>query len=109
MPTSPDQQFAFLAFSSLFSVINPISAAPIFVAMTSDSPALRRRAAFRACLAAAAGLAGFAAAAGAPLALFRGPVAPVSVARGGVFAGALGGDAPNRREEGAGGGGEGPL
>src|SRR5947207_2609939 len=53
MLTPSDQQFAFLAFSSLFSVINPISAAPIFVSMTSDSPALRRRAAFRACLLAA--------------------------------------------------------
>jgi multiple antibiotic resistance protein len=47
-------QFAVLAFSSLFSVINPISAAPIFVALTRGSRD-RRRAAFRACLTAAGG------------------------------------------------------
>src|SRR5258708_16563228 len=76
-----DQQFAFLAFSSLFSVINPISAAPIFVAMTSDSPALRRRAALRACLAAAAVLSVFAAAGGAIFAFFgiTVPAFPIAV------------------------------
>jgi multiple antibiotic resistance protein len=86
MPTSPDQQFAFLAFSSLFSVINPISAAPIFVAMTSDSPALRRRAAFRACLAAAAVLAVFAAAGGAIFAFFGITVPAFQIAGGVIFA-----------------------
>src|SRR5260370_42654496 len=84
MPTSPDQQFAFLAFSSLFSVINPISAAPIFVAMTSDSPARRRRAALRACLAAAAVLAAFAAAGGGIVA-FSGITAPALQIAGGVI------------------------
>jgi small neutral amino acid transporter SnatA (MarC family) len=33
MLTPSEKQFALLAFSSLFSVINPISAAPIFVAL----------------------------------------------------------------------------
>jgi len=37
-------QFAVLAFSSLFSVINPISAAPIFVALTLGSRDRRRAA-----------------------------------------------------------------
>jgi hypothetical protein len=45
MLTPAEKQFALLAFSSLFSVINPISAAPIFVAMTADFPERRRRAA----------------------------------------------------------------
>src|SRR5437667_5783541 len=86
MLTSSDQQFAFLALSSLFSVINPISAAPIFVSMTSDSPTLRRRAAFRACLAAAAVLAVFAAAGGAIFAFFGITVPAFQIAGGVIFA-----------------------
>jgi multiple antibiotic resistance protein len=86
MLTLSDQQFAFLAFSSLFSVINPISAAPIFVSMTSDSPALRRRAALRACLAAAAVLAIFAAAGGAIFAFFGITVPAFQIAGGVIFA-----------------------
>ena len=86
MLTPSDQQFAFLAFSSLFSVINPISAAPIFVSMTSDSPARRRRAAFRACLAAAAILAVFAAAGGAIFAFFGITVPAFQIAGGVIFA-----------------------
>ena len=35
MFSSPEGKFALLAFSTLFSVINPIEAAPIFVALTS--------------------------------------------------------------------------
>jgi small neutral amino acid transporter SnatA (MarC family) len=38
MLTPAEKQFALLAFSSLFSVINPISAAPIFVTMTAGFP-----------------------------------------------------------------------
>lgn len=45
MLTPAEKQFALLAFSSLFSVINPISAAPIFVAMMADFPERRRGAA----------------------------------------------------------------
>ena len=59
--------FALLAFSSLFSVINPISAAPLFVALTPGASAgERRRVAFRACLAALGILALFAAAGADP-------------------------------------------
>src|SRR5258706_2275356 len=86
MLTPSDQQFAFLAFSSLFSVINPISAAPIFVSMTSDSQVLRRRAAFRACLAAAAVLAVFAAAGGAIFAFFGITVPAFPIAGCAIFA-----------------------
>jgi MarC family membrane protein len=50
-------RFGLLAFTSLFSVINPISAAPLFVGMTSGQPAaLRRRTAIKASFAAGATL-----------------------------------------------------
>ncbi len=83
--TQPEWQFALLAFSSLFSVINPISAVPIFVALTSGSPAERRRAAFRACLAALAVLAIFAAAGGAIFAFFQITVPAFQIAGGVLF------------------------
>lgn len=79
-------QFALLAFSSLFSVINPISAAPIFVALTvGDTPAARRRAAVRACLAALAVLAVFAAAGGAIFSFFQITVPAFQIAGGTLF------------------------
>ncbi len=53
MFSSADAKFVVLAFSSLFSVINPIEAAPIFVSMTAGTPEQRRKMAFRACIAAA--------------------------------------------------------
>src|SRR5437867_6883052 len=84
MPTPAEKQFALLAFSSLFSVINPISAAPVFVAMTARTPEGRRRAALRACLAAAAVLAVFAAAGGAIFA-FVGITGPAFQIAGGVI------------------------
>jgi len=86
MFTPLEKQFALLAFSSLFSVINPISAAPIFVAMTADSPGERPRAALRACLAAAAILAVFAAAGGAIFAFFGITVPAFQIAGGVIFA-----------------------
>ena len=86
MFSAEEKQFALLAFSSLFSVINPISAAPIFVAMTSGSPEERRRAAARACLAAAAVLAVFAAAGGAIFAFFGITVPAFQIAGGLIFA-----------------------
>jgi MarC family membrane protein len=80
------RQFAVLAFSSLFSVINPISAAPIFVALTFGvSAAERRRAALRACLAAAAILAVFAAAGGAIFSFFAITVPAFQIAGGLLF------------------------
>jgi multiple antibiotic resistance protein len=78
-------QFALLAFSSLFSVINPISAAPIFVAVTQGSPAERRRAAVKACLAAAAVLAVFAVAGGAIFTFFGITVPAFQIAGGLLF------------------------
>lgn len=86
MLTPAEEQFALLAFSSLFSVINPISAAPIFVAMTEEFPEGRRRAALRACLAAAAILAVFAAAGGAIFAFFGITVPAFQIAGGVIFA-----------------------
>jgi multiple antibiotic resistance protein len=77
-------QFAVLAFSSLFSVINPISAAPIFVALTRGSRD-RRRAAFRACLTAAVVLAVFAAAGGAIFSFFGITVPAFQIAGGILF------------------------
>ena len=86
MSAPAEAQFALLAFSSLFSVINPISAAPIFVALTSGSPADRRRAAARACLAALAVLAVFAAAGGAIFTFFGITVPAFQIAGGLIFA-----------------------
>ena len=82
---TPPFQFAVLAFSSLFSVINPISAAPIFVALTARSRKERRRAAVRACLTAAAVLAVFAAAGGAIFAIFGITVPAFQIAGGLLF------------------------
>jgi MarC family membrane protein len=83
---TPLLQFAVLAFSSLFSVINPISAAPIFVALTLGMSAPeRRRAALRACLAAAAVLSVFAAAGGAIFSFFGITVPAFQIAGGMLF------------------------
>jgi multiple antibiotic resistance protein len=83
---SSEGQFALLAFSSLFSVINPISAAPIFVTLTSSTPGNRRSAALRACLAAAIVLALFAAAGGAIFTFFGITVPAFQIAGGLIFA-----------------------
>lgn len=82
---TPQLQFAVLAFSSLFSVINPISAAPIFVALTARSRRERRRVAVRACLAAAAVLAVFAAAGGWIFSFFGITVPAFQIAGGLLF------------------------
>ena len=85
MLSSRELQFVILAFSSLFSVINPISAAPIFVALTGRSPRARHRVAVRACLAAAAVLAVFAAAGGAIFSFFGITVPAFQIAGGMLF------------------------
>jgi multiple antibiotic resistance protein len=85
MLSSREVQFAVLAFSSLFSVINPISAAPIFVAVTSRLPRERPRVAVRACLAAAAVLAVFATAGGAIFSFFGITVPAFQIAGGMLF------------------------
>jgi len=82
--SSADAKFVVLAFSSLFSVINPIEAAPIFVSMTSGTPGERRRIAVRACLAAALILAIFALTGGAIFALF-GITLPAFQIAGGIL------------------------
>ncbi len=84
MFSSSEGKFALLAFSSLFSVINPIEAAPIFVTLTAGHPEARRRAAFRACLAAALILTVFAAAGGAIFAFF-GITLPAFQIAGGIL------------------------
>ena len=85
MFSSSDAKFVVLAFSSLFSVINPIEAAPIFVSMTAGrSPGERRRMAFRACLAAAIILTLFAVTGGAIFSLF-GITLPAFQIAGGIL------------------------
>ncbi len=82
--SSAEGKFALLAFSSLFSVINPIEAAPIFVSLTADHAAHRRRMAFKASFAAAIILALFAATGGAIFAFF-GITLPAFQIAGGIL------------------------
>jgi multiple antibiotic resistance protein len=85
MFSSSDAKFVVLAFSSLFSVINPIEAAPIFVSMTAGRSAKeRRRMAFRASFAAALILAVFAATGGAIFSVF-GITLPAFQIAGGIL------------------------
>ena len=66
-----DSTFAVLAFSSLLAVVNPLSAAPIFLALTSDHTAeRRRRAAWKGALTGFAVLMVFALSGGALLGFF---------------------------------------
>jgi multiple antibiotic resistance protein len=83
--SSEQAQFALLAFSSLFTVINPVEAAPIFVAMTAGSPESRRRSAVRACVSAGAILAVFAIAGGAIFSFFGITVPAFQIAGGILF------------------------
>jgi multiple antibiotic resistance protein len=83
----PLGSFGLLAFTSLFTVINPISAAPIFVGMTEGrSPAGRRTAALKASLAAAATLLVFEAAGGLIFSFFGITVPAFQIAGGVLFA-----------------------
>ena len=84
MFSSADAKFVVLAFSSLFSVINPIEAAPIFVSMTAGMADERRRMAFRASLAAAVILAIFALTGGAIFSVF-GITLPAFQIAGGIL------------------------
>jgi len=97
MFSSADAKFVVLAFSSLFSVINPIEAAPLFVAMTEGSRGERRRTAVRACLAAAIILAVFALTGGAIFAFFGITLPAFQIAGGALFT--LMGLSTLRREE----------
>jgi multiple antibiotic resistance protein len=79
-------RFGFLAFTSLFSVINPISAAPIFVGMTTEkTPEQRRRSAVKASLAAGAALLIFEIAGGLIFSFFGITVAAFQIAGGILF------------------------
>ena len=84
MFSSADAKFVVLAFSSLFSVINPIEAAPIFVSLTAGAPQRRRRMAVRASLAAALILAIFALTGGAIFSAF-GITLPAFQIAGGIL------------------------
>lgn len=84
MFSSADAKFVVLAFSSLFSVINPIEAAPLFVSLTAGAPHDRRRMAFRASLAAAVILAVFALTGGAIFSAF-GITLPAFQIAGGIL------------------------
>jgi multiple antibiotic resistance protein len=78
--------FGVLAFTSLFTVINPISAAPIFVGMTAASPpGERRRAALKSSLAAGATLLLFEAAGGLIFSFFGITVPAFQIAGGVLF------------------------
>ncbi len=84
MFSSADAKFVVLAFSSLFSVINPIEAAPLFVSLTAGDPHGRRRMAFRASFAAAVILAIFALTGGAIFSAF-GITLPAFQIAGGIL------------------------
>lgn len=84
MFSSADAKFVVLAFSSLFSVINPIEAAPIFVSLTAGAPEHRRRMAARASAAAALILAFFALTGGAIFSAF-GITLPAFQIAGGIL------------------------
>jgi multiple antibiotic resistance protein len=79
-----DFDFAFVAFSSLFSIINPISTAPIFVAMTGNGMD-RRKTAWRTSISAGITLALFAAMGGAIFAFFGITVPAFQIAGGILF------------------------
>ena len=82
----PLWNFGLLAFTSLFTVINPISAAPIFVGMTDGMPAAdRRRAALKSSLAAGAALLVFEAAGGLIFSFFGITVPAFQIAGGVLF------------------------
>jgi multiple antibiotic resistance protein len=78
--------FGLLGFTSLFTVINPISAAPIFVGMTDGlSPADRRRAALKSSLTAGATLLLFEIAGGLIFSFFGITVPAFQIAGGVLF------------------------
>ena len=82
----PLWNFGLLAFTSLFTVINPISAAPIFVGMTAGVPPReRRRAALKSSLAAGATLLLFEIAGGLIFSFFGITVPAFQIAGGVLF------------------------
>ncbi len=81
--TALDIDFAFVAFSSLFSIINPISTAPIFVSMTGGID--RKKTAWRTSISAGITLALFAVMGGAIFAFFGITVPAFQIAGGVLF------------------------
>ena len=79
-----DFNFAFVAFSSLFSIINPISTAPIFVALTGGGID-RKKTAWRTSISAGITLAVFAAMGGAIFSFFGITVPAFQIAGGILF------------------------
>lgn len=80
--------FGLLCFSSLFTVIDPIAAAPIFAATTRSSPTpARRRTLLRACIAALVALVVFAVAGSSFLRLFGLTIDAFRIAGGILFVG----------------------
>jgi multiple antibiotic resistance protein len=84
MLTALDMDFAFVAFSSLFSIINPVSTAPIFVSMT-EGGIDRKRTAWRTSISAGITLALFAVMGGAIFAFFGITVPAFQIAGGVLF------------------------
>lgn len=78
-------QFGVLAFSSLFAMINPISAAPMFVSLTRTRVSHRKRTAFKASITALVTLGLFATAGGAILSFFGITVPAFQIAGGILF------------------------
>jgi len=80
--------FGLLCFSSLFTVIDPVSTAPIFVATTRHSDAkLRRKTILRACIAALVALVVFAVAGSSLLRIFGVTIDAFRIAGGILFVG----------------------
>lgn len=78
-------QFGILAFSSLFAMVNPISAAPIFVQLTQRMESRRSQTAFRASITALITLGLFATAGGAIFSFFGITVPAFQIAGGILF------------------------
>ena len=79
-------EFGVLAFSSLFAVVNPIAAAPVFVALTKGAEARRRRSiALRATLTALLAMLLFSLAGGAIFSFFHITVPAFQIAGGILF------------------------
>lgn len=79
-------EFGILSFSSLFAMVNPLSAAPIFVQLTQKSPERRKSTAVRASLAALITLVLFATAGGAIFSFFGITVPAFRIVGGLLFA-----------------------
>lgn len=78
-------EFGILAFSSLFAVVNPVAAAPVFVALTKGAEARRRSIALRASATALLAMLLFSLAGGAIFSFFHITVPAFQIAGGILF------------------------